>query len=64
MTYQEWMVQAEDYDQKAHEAYDRGDEIAGEMYENKANACRYNACDAQNAAMSAAHEKMNQEAMK
>ncbi len=39
----EWIEKAEEYERKAQEAYERGDEIAGEMYEAKAQACRSNA---------------------
>ena len=41
MTRQEWLEQAVRFEQRAAEAYRRGDEIAGEMYENKAAASRF-----------------------
>jgi len=40
----EWEKKAEEYEKKAQEKYDEGDELLGEMYEQKANACRHNAC--------------------
>lgn len=46
MTEQEWIEQAESYEKKAQEAYDAGDEIAGELWERKAQSCRFSACDA------------------
>lgn len=44
MTEKQWLDQAEEYDRKARLAYDAGDEISGELYERKADACRHNAC--------------------
>lgn len=43
MMRQEWIDRAKEYERKAQEAYDRGDTIAGEMYEAKASACYSNA---------------------
>lgn len=40
MTYKEWIDQAEEYERKASEAYEAGDEVLGEMYEVKAQASR------------------------
>ena len=44
MTEKEWQDEARLREEKAREAYERGDEVAGEMYERKAAACRHNAC--------------------
>jgi len=46
MSEKEWLDKAEHYDRKAQEKYDKGDECLGEMYEQKRDACRYNACNA------------------
>ena len=43
MTEQEWIEEAERYERMAQEAYDKGDEIAGQLWETKAAACRHNA---------------------
>lgn len=44
MTEREWLEQAEKYDRMAQQAYDAGDEIAGELWERQAQACRHNSC--------------------
>jgi len=45
MTRQEWIDEADRLDGKSREAYESDDEITGEWYEKKAEACRYNACN-------------------
>ena len=40
MTHNEWIDQAEEWERKAQEAYESGDESRGEMCEAKARACR------------------------
>lgn len=40
MTRQEWIKEAEDYERKAQEYLERGDEIASDLASVKAAACR------------------------
>jgi len=44
MTEQEWIEQAEEYERMAEKAYEEGDEIAGELWERKAQSCRFASC--------------------
>jgi hypothetical protein len=46
MNEREWIEQAEEYERMSQDAYDKGDEIAGELYERKAQSCRFAACNA------------------
>jgi hypothetical protein len=44
MTEQEWIKEAERYEAMAQQAYERGDEVAGELWERNAQSCRHNSC--------------------
>ena len=46
MTEKEWLESAEYYEDMAQKAFDDGDEIAAELWERKAESCRYAACNA------------------
>ena len=41
MTRTEWLEEAEKYDQMATEAYARGDDSAGQLWEQKAQSSRF-----------------------
>jgi len=43
MTRNEWIALAEEFEEKAVQAVERGDEVACEMFNIKAQACRHNA---------------------
>ena len=46
MSEKEWIEQAEEYERMAQKAYDECDEIAGDLWERKAQSCRFAACNA------------------
>jgi hypothetical protein len=46
MTERDWIEQAEEYERMSQDVYDKGNEIAGELYERKAQSCRFAACNA------------------
>jgi phage shock protein A len=43
MNEKQWLEQAEDYESRAQEALESGDESAAELWQAKAQACRHNA---------------------
>ncbi len=43
MTRSEWIALAEEFEEKAIQAVERGDEVACEMFTIRAQACRHNA---------------------